>query len=47
MRRVDVTTQVVDLRTHGTRSIQGMTMLVPKEWTFQGQATLPPKFDCN
>jgi|CZKF01.1.fsa_nt_gi hypothetical protein len=47
MRKVDVTTQVLDLRTHGSRSIQGMTMLVPKDWSFQGQATLPPKFDCN
>jgi len=47
MRKVEVSTQVLDLRTHGSRSIQGMTMLVPKDWTFQGQATLPPKFDCN
>jgi hypothetical protein len=47
MRKVDVTTQVLDLQTHGSRSILGMTMLVPKDWSFQGQATLPPKFDCN
>lgn len=47
MHKVDVTTQVLDLQTHGSRYIQGMTMLVPKDWSFQGQATLPPKFDCN
>jgi hypothetical protein len=47
MHKVDVTTQVLDLQTHGSRSIQGMTMLVPSDWSFQGQATLPPKFDCN
>lgn len=47
MHKVDVTTQVMDLQTHGSRSIQGMTMLVPSDWSFQGQATLPPKFDCN
>jgi hypothetical protein len=47
MRKVDVTTPVVDLQTRGSRFIQGMTMLVPSDWSFQGQATLPPKFDCN
>jgi hypothetical protein len=47
MRKVDVTTQVLDLQTHGGRSIRGMTMLVPADWTFQGQAVLMPKFDCN
>ncbi|HZL25412.1 MAG TPA: hypothetical protein VFC39_02660 [Acidobacteriaceae bacterium] len=47
MHKVDVTTPVVALQTHGSRSIQGMTMLVPSDWSFQGQATLPPKFDCN
>ena len=47
MRKVDVTTQVMDLQTHGGRSILGMTMLVPSDWSFKGQAVLTPKFDCN
>jgi hypothetical protein len=47
MRKVDVTTQVTDLQTHGNRSILGMTMLVPSDWTFQGIAVNTPKFDCN
>ena len=47
MRKVDVTTQVMDLQTHGGRSILGMTMLVPSDWSFKGHAVLTPKFDCN
>jgi hypothetical protein len=47
MRKVDVTTQVMDLQTHGGRSILGMTMLVPSDWSFKGYAVLTPKFDCN
>ncbi len=47
VRKVDVTTPVRDLRTGGSRSILGMTMLVPKDWSFQGQPVLTPKFDCN
>ena len=33
MRKVNVTTPVMNLQTHGSKSIQGMTMLVPNDWS--------------
>ncbi len=47
MRKVDITTPVNDLRTNGTIKIQGMTMLVPEDWKFQGNPTFPSKLDCS
>jgi hypothetical protein len=47
MRKVSVTTQVDNFQTGGNLQLLGMTMLVPKDWSFQGQPTIPPKLDCS
>ena len=47
MKQVNITTNVNDMQTGGSRSLLGLTMLVPKDWKFQGMTTMPPKLDCT
>jgi hypothetical protein len=47
MRKVNVTTKVMDMPTCGNLQVLGVTMLVLKDWGFEGTPTIPPKLDCS